>query len=140
MTNFQQGTRAALNEALPSFYRAIERDPGFGSAYKMAGWCLFWRKINGWMTDRSQEVAEGAPLARRAVELGKNDAVALTRGGHALGHLGGDLDSCRRRGSHRHLDPGRPGLVVTRLGQSTIVERCTWPLCSTKWPSGCPGV
>jgi len=28
------------------------------------------------------------------VELGKNDAVALTRGGHALGHFGGDLDSC----------------------------------------------
>ena len=31
-------------------------------------------------------------LARRAVELGKDDAVALTRGGHALAHLGGDLD------------------------------------------------
>jgi tetratricopeptide (TPR) repeat protein len=46
------------------------------------------------MTDRSQEVVEGARLARRAVELGKNDAVALTRGGHALGHFGGDLDSC----------------------------------------------
>ncbi len=31
-------------------------------------------------------------MARRAVELGKDDAVALTRGGHALGHLVGDVD------------------------------------------------
>jgi tetratricopeptide (TPR) repeat protein len=58
----------------------------------MAAWCHFWRKVNGWMTDHPQEVAEGARLARRAVELGKDDAVALTRSGHALGHFAGDLD------------------------------------------------
>ena len=58
----------------------------------MAAWCHFWRKVNGWMTDRAQEIAEGARLARRAVELGRDDAVALTRGGHALAHLAGDLD------------------------------------------------
>ena len=94
MTNFHQGTREAINEALPLFYRAIELDPSFASAYGMAAWCHFWRKINGWMSDRAQEGAEGARLARRAVELGKNDAVALTRGGHALAHFAGDLDSC----------------------------------------------
>ncbi|MNJ41562.1 Tetratricopeptide repeat protein [compost metagenome] len=32
-------------------------------------------------------------LARLAVELGRDDAVALTRGGHALAHLAGDLDT-----------------------------------------------
>jgi tetratricopeptide (TPR) repeat protein len=31
-------------------------------------------------------------LARRAVELGVDDAVALTRSGHALAHLAGDVD------------------------------------------------
>ena len=55
----------------------------------MAAWCYFWRKVNGWMTDHPREIAEGARLARRAVELGRDDAVALTRGGHALAHLGG---------------------------------------------------
>ena len=94
MANFHQGTREALNEALPLFQRAIDLDQGFASAYGMAAWCLFWCKINGWMTDLPREVAEGARLARRAVELGKDDAVALTRGGHALGHFGGDLDDC----------------------------------------------
>ena len=91
MANFHQGTRDAINEALPLFHKAIEFDPAFAAAYGMAAWCHFWRKINGWMTD-AQEIAEGARLARRAVELGKDDAVALARGGHALAHLAGDLD------------------------------------------------
>src|SRR3546814_6897434 len=58
----------------------------------MAAWCHVWRKVNGWTHDRAQEMAEGTRLARRTVELGKNDAVALTRAGHALAHLAGDLD------------------------------------------------
>jgi tetratricopeptide (TPR) repeat protein len=43
------------------------------------------------MTDRPGEIAEGARLARRAVDLGRDDAVALTRGGHALAHLTDDV-------------------------------------------------
>jgi TolB-like protein len=92
VADVQKGTKGAIDDALPFFYKAIQLDPDFASAYGMAAWCYFWRKVNGWMTDRSQETAEGARLAQRAVELGKNDAVALTRGGHALGHLAGDLD------------------------------------------------
>ncbi|MNM42691.1 invasion protein regulator [compost metagenome] len=86
------GTREAIAQALPLFYRAIECDAEFASAYGMAAWCYFWRKLNGWMDNRTEEIAEGARLARLAVELGRDDAVALTRGGHALGHLTGDLD------------------------------------------------
>lgn len=94
MAHFHQGARLAIDAALPLFYRAIELDPDYAAAYGMAAWCHFWRKINGWMTDRAAEMAEGARLARCAVDLGQDDAVALTRGGHVLGHFGGDLDSC----------------------------------------------
>lgn len=86
------GTRQAVEEAMSLFYTAIELDPEFASAYGMAAWCHFWRKLNGWMVDRPREIAEGARLARMAVELGRDDAVALTRGGHALAHLARDLD------------------------------------------------
>lgn len=86
------GTRESVEAALPLFYKATELDPEFASAYGMAAWCFFWRKANRWMADRPREIAEGTRLARLAVELGRDDAVALTRGGHALGHLTGDLD------------------------------------------------
>jgi tetratricopeptide (TPR) repeat protein len=92
MANLHQGTKEAVNEALRLFLRATELDPDFASAYAMAAWCYFWRKINDWMIDRPQEVAEGIRLARRAVAIGKDDAVALARSGHALGHLAGELD------------------------------------------------
>ncbi|KPU54815.1 hypothetical protein AN403_1248 [Pseudomonas fluorescens] len=92
MAKLHSGSREAIEQALPMFYQAIELDPEFASAYGMAAWCHFWRKINGWMTDRPAEIAEGIRLARLAVALGRDDAVALTRGGHALSHLAGEID------------------------------------------------
>jgi TolB-like protein len=92
MADLHRGTREAIGEALLLFEKAIELDPDFASAYGTAAWCHFWRKVNGWMIDPKREAAEGARLARRAVELGRDDAVALARGGHALAHFAGDLD------------------------------------------------
>jgi TolB-like protein len=93
MASFYQRSRKANDDALQLFYKAIEFDPDFATAYGMAAWCHAWRNLSGWMTDRAPEIAEGARLAWRAVELGKDDAVALARGGHALALLVGDVDS-----------------------------------------------
>jgi len=93
MANFHAGTQATVDRALASFGEAIALDPEYASAYGMAAWSLFWRKLNGWADDPAKDMAEGARLARRAVDLGKNDAVALTRGGHALAHFTHDLDA-----------------------------------------------
>jgi TolB-like protein len=92
IAKLHSGTRESIAAALPLFRQAIERDPEFASAYGMAAWCHFWRKVNGWTTDRPGEIAEGIRLAKLAVEIGRDDAVALTRGGHALAHLASDLD------------------------------------------------
>ena len=92
MANVHLWTKEANSEALRLFYKAIELDPDFASAYGMAAWCYAWRKWNGWMIDRKQEIAETRRLAQRAAELGKDDAVALCRGGFALGHVVGDLE------------------------------------------------
>lgn len=92
MANLHRGTADGITAALPLFHEAIQRDPCFASAYAMAAWCYFWRKFNGLMTNRAEETAEGTRLARRAVALGNDDAVALSRSGHALAHLVGDLD------------------------------------------------
>src|SRR5262245_1596915 len=93
MASYYLRTRDAISEALPLFYRSMELDPHFASAHGMAAWCYAWRKINGWMTDRVKEIAETERLARRAAELGPEDAVALSRAAHALCFVVGDLDA-----------------------------------------------
>lgn len=93
MAHLHRGDREAIGEALPLFHQAIAADPEYASAYGMAAWCHFWRKVNGWMADRETDMAEGARLGRLAVELGRDDAVALNRGGHALAHFSGDLNA-----------------------------------------------
>jgi TolB-like protein/tetratricopeptide (TPR) repeat protein len=85
--------REANSEALVLFLKAIELDPEFSAAYGMAAWCYVWRKANGWVIDRVKEFAEAERLARRAVALGKDDAVALARGGHALAYVVGELEA-----------------------------------------------
>jgi tetratricopeptide (TPR) repeat protein len=84
--------REANRDALSHFYRAIELDPQFASAYGMAARCYCQRKAGGWMADRMQEIAEARRLARRAVEFGRDDAVALYTAGFALAFVVGDLD------------------------------------------------
>jgi TolB-like protein len=92
MASYYLRSREATDEALQLFYAAIGRDAKFASAYGMAAWCYGWRKINAWTTDRAKEIAETARLARRAAELGPDDAVALSRAAHALASVVGDVE------------------------------------------------
>jgi adenylate cyclase len=94
-------TRELNDEALRLFYKAIELDPEFSSAYGMAAWCYARRKGSRWMVDRVKETAETARLAPRVVELRKEDAVALSRGGFALAYVVGDLTTALRSSIRR---------------------------------------
>jgi tetratricopeptide (TPR) repeat protein len=85
-------TREANEEALRLFYKAIERDPEFALAYARGAYCYSYRKANNWIRDREKEIGEAASLAHRAVELGWEDAVALSYGGHVLAYVVGDLE------------------------------------------------
>jgi TolB-like protein/class 3 adenylate cyclase len=90
---YEWSSEQALGEALPLFYKAIGLDPDFASAYGRAAYCYAERKANGWMTDPANEAAEVTRLARRAVELGKNDDAALATSGWALAYVVRDLDA-----------------------------------------------
>jgi len=92
MANFYQWTLEGTNEALRLFHRAVELDPDFASAYGAAAYCHVWRKFNGGTVNFEQEMGEARRLARRAVDLGQDDAVALTFGGYTLAHAVGDVE------------------------------------------------
>jgi adenylate cyclase len=92
MAAIHQFTRDANNDALRLFYKAIELDPDFAAAHGAAARCYAQRVANGWMIDRQREIAETARLARRAAQLGRDDAVALCGGGLGLGIVVHDLE------------------------------------------------
>jgi TolB-like protein len=87
----QFGNRQANDEALRLFNRAIELDPEFATAYGRAAFCYLIARINGWIPDTANAIAEVKKLTQRAVELGKDDANALSAGGNALAFVVGDL-------------------------------------------------
>src|SRR5258706_10564889 len=89
---YQFGNRQANDEALRLFNSAIELDPDFASAYGRAASCYVFAKVNGWISDTANEIAEVKRLAQRAVELDKDDAIALAASGFALAHIVGDLE------------------------------------------------
>jgi tetratricopeptide (TPR) repeat protein len=80
-------------EALSYFKRAIDLDPNFAAAYGCAARCYSQRKAGGWSADPANEIADAERLARKAAELGWDDAVALCTAGIALAFVVGDLKS-----------------------------------------------
>jgi TolB-like protein/class 3 adenylate cyclase len=90
---YQFANRRANEEALQLFNSAIELDPDFASAYGRAAYCYVIAKTNGWISETANEIVEVTRLAQRAVELGKDDAIALATGGYALVYVVRDLEA-----------------------------------------------
>jgi len=88
LSGVHQWTKDSTEDALSNFYRAIELDSNFAVAYGMAARTFALRKGGGWLAP--DNVPEAARLALRAVELGKDDAVALGTAGMALSFVVGD--------------------------------------------------
>jgi TolB-like protein len=92
LTRARPSTMEATGEALEFFRKAIALDPDLACAYGMAAWCCVQRKARGWMIERVQESAEATRLARKAVRLGGDDAVALCMGGYALAFVAHEFE------------------------------------------------
>jgi TolB-like protein len=84
-------SREANAEALRLFRQALQLDPSLGIAYALASNCYTWAKSFGWLTDPASETAEGARLARRAIELGRSEPPILTMAGFTIAYLEGVL-------------------------------------------------
>jgi adenylate cyclase len=92
MSNFHQAGREDITEAVRLFHKAIEFDNSFSAAYGMAAWCYARRKLNGWTDEEPSETVTAERFARRAVECGNEDAVALASSGIAIGYMFDDFE------------------------------------------------
>ena len=89
---YRLANRQACEEALRLFRKAIELDPNFASAYSFAAVSYTWAKTNGWSSITPNDIAEVKKLAQRAVELGKDDVIALAASGYAKAFVARDLE------------------------------------------------
>lgn len=81
-------TENSISEALMLLDRAIAADPQFSSAYAYVARAHWGRLHQGWGSGREAK-ARGYEAAKRAVEIGKDDPVALALGGFGIASLGG---------------------------------------------------
>ena len=92
LASLYKWTREGNEEALRLFYKPIELDPEYSHAYAVAATCIADRKGVGWVIDREQEFAESKRLARRAIQLGRDDAYVLSFAGYTLAYVGKELE------------------------------------------------
>jgi TolB-like protein/Tfp pilus assembly protein PilF len=90
---YQMYRREQSGEALGLFEKAIELDPEFAAAYAAAANCYAVRKASSWMVDTASEALETERLARRGIELARDDAFVRGACGFALAFVVGDLDA-----------------------------------------------
>jgi TolB-like protein len=95
------GAKEAVSEALQRFYRAIDLDPEFASAFGMAAWCYALSENYGWSNDNAQENrgtrtarAASGPLGKRGCgralyrRVRANSSSGATRSGQCLDRPG----------------------------------------------------
>jgi adenylate cyclase len=70
----------------------IERDPHYGPALAMSGWCHAQLDINGWTVDRERNQRTGVDLARRALRVGPDDPDVLAIAAFVLAWYGEDIN------------------------------------------------
>jgi adenylate cyclase len=85
-------TREETNEALKLTKIASDLDPEFALSYALGAQCYIQIKAFGWSTDAAEEIAETRRLARRAIELDKDDPSVLARAGFALAAVVGEVE------------------------------------------------
>jgi tetratricopeptide (TPR) repeat protein len=110
----RDNTESSTSQALQLLERAIAADPQFSSAYGFLANAHWNRLLNGWGSI-DEAKARGYEAARLAIELGKDDPVALTLGGHGIAYLGGRLDEGLAH-IERALTLNPNSLMAWRLG------------------------
>jgi adenylate cyclase len=92
---------AALHHLTPESHDRAERllceaqalDPSFGAAFAWHARLVSMRIGQGWVADRRQACLEALRLARHAIALDPNNAVALATAGHLHSYLLKDYDT-----------------------------------------------
>ena len=84
-------TESSVNQAVELLQRAIAADQLFSSAYGLLSCAHWFRLAYGWGSIEEAKT-HGLAAAKKAVELGNDDPIALYLGGFGIAYLGGQLE------------------------------------------------
>jgi adenylate cyclase len=87
---FHKFTEEDLRGAVTLLRQALAIDPSYAPAAAMIAFCRVFQRIQDWGPVAEAEVAEGARLARQAIEVGRDDPDALWMAGFFMRSLAGD--------------------------------------------------
>jgi tetratricopeptide (TPR) repeat protein len=88
IAEIRENTESSTSQALELLNRAIAADPRFSAAYGSVASVHWNRLLFGWGSI-AEAKARGYEAAKLAVELGKDDPIALSLGGLGIAFLGG---------------------------------------------------
>jgi pentatricopeptide repeat protein len=92
LANNYRFTREANIEALKLTQTANNLDPDFAAPFALGANLLGQRWAFGWSGGGAEDVTEARRLARRAIEIDKDDPTVLASAGNALAMLLGEVD------------------------------------------------
>jgi tetratricopeptide (TPR) repeat protein len=93
LATMYQMDRKANEASLLAFRRAIAIDPLYGLAYARGAECFALMKQAGWIDRPEEQGREACDMARRAVEVARDDALVLAISGFVMAYVGGELDA-----------------------------------------------
>jgi len=90
LAEFHKYTEESMREVVALLKKALAIDQSYAPAAAMIALCRVFQRIQDWGPVAEAEVAEGARLARQAIETGKDDPDALWMAGYSMPSLAGD--------------------------------------------------
>ena len=96
-------TEEGLVAAMGCLKEALAIDTSYASAMALGAYCYAGGSIQGWSHDLKADAQEGLRLARRALELGKDDGNVLWMAAYAMRRLSQDVPRAREL-AYRSLD------------------------------------
>ena len=120
LASFYRFTREANIAALKLTQTANNLDPDFAAPFALGANCFVQRWAFGWGGVGAEDITEARRLARRALELDKDDPRVLAQAGNALAILGGEVEGAALLARAISLDPN---LAVARIWNGYVQLR-----------------
>ena len=87
------GEKELYVQCLEMLGEAIKRDPQYAPALGLAAFCQQALHVSGWAEDASASRRQGVDLARRALQVARDDPRVLGDVAYVLGYFGEDIDA-----------------------------------------------